>query len=124
MESISIEATEATPSINFSPEEGLLVIEGRSHPENAKMFYGPLISWCETYVQDPPDKTTLKIQLEHFNTISSKALLDVFRSLQPIRQQDKELVVDWYYESDDEELLDAGRTYQEITGIKFMMIPY
>jgi hypothetical protein len=33
-------------------------------------------------------------------------------------------VVDWYYESDDEELLDAGRTYQEITGIKFMMIPY
>ena len=105
MESISIEATEATPSIKFSPDEGLLVIEGRSHPENAKKFYGPLINWCESYVQDPPEKTTFKIQLEHFNTISSKALLDVFRSLQPIREQDKELVVDWYYESDDEELL-------------------
>ncbi len=124
MESISIKATEATPSIEFKPEEGLLVIKGRSHPENAKIFYGPLISWCEQYASDPPEKTTLKIQLEHFNTISSKSLLDVFRTLSPIRNQEKELVVDWYYESDDEELLDAGRTYQEITGLPFMMIPY
>lgn len=124
MDPISISATEATPSIEFKPEDGLLVIKGRSHPENAKIFYGPLINWCESYVQDPPPKTTLRIQLEHFNTISSKALLDVFRSLKPITNQEKELVVDWYYESDDEELLDAGRTYQEITGIPFMMIPY
>jgi hypothetical protein len=124
MESISIKATEATPSVEFIPQEGLLVIKGRSHPENAKIFYGPLIEWCEKYVENPQDKTTLRIQLEHFNTISSKSLLDVFRTLSPIRKQEKELVVDWYYESDDEELLDAGRTYQEITGLPFMMIPY
>jgi hypothetical protein len=124
MEYISIKATEATPSIEFIPEEGLLIIKGRSHPENAKIFYGPLIVWCEKYAQNPPEKTTLRIQLEHFNTISSKSLLDVFRTLSTIRNHGKELVVDWYYESDDEELLDAGRTYQEITGLPFMMIPY
>ena len=124
MESISIKATEATPSIEFSPQAGLLVIKGRSHPENAKIFYGPLINWCDEYAENPPEKTTLRIQLEHFNTISSKSLLDVFRSLKAIRNLEKELVVDWYYESDDEELLDAGRTYQEITGLPFMMIPY
>lgn len=124
MEPISIKATEATPSIEFMPDEGLLVIKGRSHPENAKIFYGPLINWCEKYAEDPPDKTTVRIQLEHFNTISSKSLLDVFRTLSPIQNLEKELVIDWYYESDDEELLDAGRTYQEITGLNFMMVPY
>lgn len=124
MESISIKATEATPSVECNPEKGLMVIKGRSHPENAKIFYSPLINWCEEYVRNPQEKTTIRIQLEHFNTISSKALLDVFRSLQPIREHEMELVVDWYYESDDEELLDAGRTYQEITGIPFKMIPY
>jgi hypothetical protein len=83
-----------------------------------------LISWCEKYANDPPDKTTVRIQLEHFNTISSKSLLDVFRTLSLIQNLEKELVIDWYYESDDEELLDAGRTYQEITGLNFMMVPY
>ena len=124
MESISIKETEATPSIEFSPGEGLLIIKGRSHPENAKVFYGPLIDWCEGYAKEPADKTILRIQLEHFNTISSKSLLDVFRTLKPIQNLEKDLVVDWYYESDDEELLDAGRTYEEITGIRFIMTPY
>jgi hypothetical protein len=124
MDSISIKGTEATPSIELSPEEGLLVIKGRSHPENAKIFYGPIISWCEDYVASSAEKTTVRIQLEHFNTISSKALLDVFRSLKPLHEQEKNLVIEWYYEADDEELLDAGMTYQEITSLPFRMIPY
>jgi hypothetical protein len=41
-----------------------------------------------------------------------------------LRKLDRELVVKWYYESDDEELLDAGRTYQEITELPFLMVPY
>jgi len=124
MESISIKETEATPSIEFNPEKGLLIIKGRSHPENAKNFYGPLIDWCESYSQDPPEKTVLRIQLEHFNTISSKSLLDVFRSLKPLQDEGKEFIVKWFYEADDEELLDAGQTYQEITGLNFEMVPY
>ena len=124
MESISIKETEATPSIDFNPKEGLLIISGRSHPENAKIFYGPLIDWCENYIQNPPDKTTLRIQLEHFNTISSKSLLDVFRTLKPIMELEKVFTIDWYYESDDEELLDAGKTYEEITSIPFKFTPY
>jgi hypothetical protein len=124
MEPISIKETEATPKVEFSYSDGLLEIKGRSHPENAKIFYGPLIEWCENYVQNPKDDTTLSIQLEHFNTISSKSLLDVFRVLQALQSQEKGFLVKWYYESDDEELLDAGRTYEEITGLPFEMVPY
>ena len=36
----------------------------------------------------------------------------------------KEVKVDWYYEKDDEDLLDAGKNYEHITGIPFSMIPY
>lgn len=124
MESLSIKATDSTPSVECIPDEGLLIIKGRSHPEDAKIFYSPVINWCEEYVTHPLEKTILNIQLEHFNTISSKSLLDVFRSLQPLQELNKDLVINWYYESDDEELLDAGRTYQEITELHFMMIPY
>jgi hypothetical protein len=124
MEPISINETEATPSIEFTPGDGMLRIKGRSHPENSKVFYNPLIEWCDEYVTQPADKTTLAIQLEHFNTMTSKSLLDVMRSLKALTLQGKEFVVHWYYEADDEELLDAGQTYQEITDLPFEMIPY
>ncbi len=124
MESISIQETEATPTVEFSPENGILTIKGRSHPENSKVFYNPIINWCEEYVDTAPEKTILNVELEHFNTMTSKSLLDVFRSLKPLQDEGKELVVRWYYESDDEELMDAGQTYQEITGLNFEMVPY
>ena len=124
MEPISIQETEATPTVEFSAGEGILTIKGRSHPENSKVFYNPLISWCEEYVDTDPEKTVLNVELEHFNTMTSKSLLDVFRSLKPLHDEGKDLVVKWFYESDDEELLDAGQTYQEITGLNFEMVPY
>ena len=124
MEPISIQETEATPTVEFSPENGILTIKGRSHPENSKVFYNPIISWCEEYISIAPAKTTLNVELEHFNTMTSKSLLDVFRSLKPLQDEGKEFTVRWFYESDDEELLDAGQTYQEITGLNFEMVPY
>ena len=124
MESISIRGTSKTPRIDFSPDAGLLKIKGRSSPENSKIFYNPLIAWCEEYVAAAPDKTTVTIQLEHFNTVSSKSLLDFFKTLKLIKEQNKELMVTWYYEFDDEEILEAGQNYEEITGLPFIMIPY
>ena len=124
MESINIQGTNKTPSIDFNSEQGLLKIMGRSNPEDSKIFYRPLINWVEDYVSQPPDKTTVIIQLEHFNTISSKSLLDLFKRLKTIISTQKEVQVDWYYEKDDEDLLDAGKNYEHITGIPFSMIPY
>jgi hypothetical protein len=56
--------------------------------------------------------------------MTSKSLLDVFRSLKPLHDEGKEIIVKWFYEADDEELLDAGQTYQEITDLDFEMVPY
>jgi hypothetical protein len=78
----------------------------------------------EDYVSHPSDTTTVVVKLEHFNTISSKSLLDLFKRLKPLMTSEKELVVNWYYEKDDEDLMDAGKNYEHITGIPFSMIPY
>ena len=124
MEAISIQGTHKTPSVDFNSEHGKLEIRGRSNPENSKVFYNPLIEWIDDYVNHPPDKTTFIVQLEHFNTISSKSLLDLFKRLKTITNSEKELIINWYYEKDDEDLLDAGKNYEHITGIPFEMIPY
>lgn len=124
MEAIIIPGTRKTPSIDFNSELGLLEIRGRSNPEDSKIFYRPLINWVEDYISHPQAKTTVNIQLEHFNTISSKSLLDLFKRLKTIVSTQKEVNINWYYEKDDEDILDAGRNYEHITGIPFSMIPY
>ena len=122
METISRQATPKTPSIEFDQSQGLLEIKGRSNPENTLDFYRPLVAWVDEYVQNPPQMTTINVHLEHFNTSSSKSILEVLRALNPIKQSDKEIVVNWFYEDDDEDIMEAGENYEAITGLPFRMV--
>jgi hypothetical protein len=124
MEKLSIEGTTKTPTIITDPDQGLLEITGRSNPENSVEFYKPIMDWVDAYVQAPVPKTTVTIKLEHFNTSSSKMILDVFKRLEPVLDANKEIIVQWYYEEDDEELLEAGETYESMSELPFVMIPY
>jgi hypothetical protein len=124
MESISIPGTLKTPAIISDYEKGLIEIKGRSNPENSAQFYKPLIDWVEKYSSNPTAKTIINIQLEHFNTSSSKCILDVFKKLEPIKKANLDIMVNWYYEEDDEEMMEAGETYGTMTVIPFKMIGY
>ena len=122
METISIEGTPKTPTVKFDSIQGIIEIKGRSNPENSTEFYKPLIDLLEEYAKDPGDKTIVNIQLEHFNTSSSKCILDVFKMLEAIYQAKHEVVINWHYEKDDEDILEAGEDYKSFTGIPFNMI--
>jgi len=124
MESVNIRATAKTPSIDFNPSQGLLEIRGKSTPEDSRAFYKPLIVWCEEYAVNPPAKTTVDVHLEHFDTSSSKGLLDLIKRLKTIKEMHKEIEVVWHYESSDEDILEAGENFEHITGIPFRMTPH
>ena len=122
MKNIEIEGSPKTPEINFSADSGIIEIKGRSIPENSIEFYKPMIDWLEEYATVPQSKTLVNIQLEYFNTSSSKCILDVFKKLEVISKNGNEVVVNWYYEEDDEDMLEAGEDYQSIIRIPFKMI--
>ncbi len=119
MEDIRIEGTPKTPSVVFDTAGGSLEIKGRSIPENSIEFYKPLIDWIESYAKSPQPKTVVNIQLEYFNTSSSKCILDLFKKLEAISN---EIAINWYYEEDDEDMLEAGEDYDAIINIPFKMI--
>lgn len=119
MEDIRIEGTPKTPTVNFITNEGLLEIKGRSIPENSIEFYKPLIDWIESYAKEPKDSTNINIQLEYFNTSSSKCILDLFKKLEAINNN---ITINWYYEEDDEDMLEAGEDYEAIINIPFKII--
>lgn len=121
MEVIILEGTPKTPTIEFKPSEGYLLLRGRSIPENSIEFYKPLIEGLDAYFSSPQSKTTVDIQLEYFNTSSSKCVLDVLKKLEAINGN-SEVIINWYYEEDDEDMLEAGEDYQAIINVPFKMI--
>ena len=63
------------------------------------------------------------MQLEYFNTSSSKCILDVFKKLENLHNKSvAEVIINWYYEEDDEDMLEAGEDYQSILKLPFKMV--
>lgn len=122
MDSIFIEGTPKTPNINFDHNKGSLLLKGRSIPENSIEFYKPLVDWLDAYSNSPQAKTICDVQLEYFNTSSSKCLLDLFKKMEVMSKGGNEIIINWYYEEDDEDMLEAGEDYQSIINLPFKMI--
>jgi len=122
MKSLIIEGTPKTPTIRFDSKAGQFEIKGRSIPENSVEFYKPLVDWLEIYKDEPLPKTTVEIKLEYFNTSSSKCILEVFKKLETIHKAQNAVEVNWYYEEDDEDMLEAGEDYESIIRMPFKMI--
>ncbi len=122
MEKIAIEGSPKTPTINFDTDKGFLEIKGRSIPENSIEFYKPLVDSLEKYAGKPQSVTNVNIQLEYFNTSSSKCILDVFKKLEAIHKGGSAVTINWHYEEDDEDMLEAGEDYQAIINVPFKMI--
>ena len=109
-----------TPRINFKTD-GSLEISGRSIPENSVDFYQPALAWMEEYVAQPASETILVVKLEYFNTSTSKCLVEMFRKLESI--QDKGTVkIEWYYEAEDEDMMESGKDFQHILKIPLELI--
>ena len=119
MDNLTIEGSAKTPTVEFEGA-GKLLIKGRSIPENSIEFYKPVIDWIGSYGGAPKGVTEVNVQLEYFNTSSSKCILDVFKKLETLAGT--EVKVNWYYEEDDEDMLEAGEDYQAIIDLPFKMI--
>ena len=123
MDSINIEGTPKTPEVSFDAKTGQIEIKGRSIPENSIEFYKPLVDWLDKYADIAQGVVNVVIQLEYFNTSSSKCILDVFKKLENMHNKNKtEVVINCYYEEDDEDMLEAGEDYQSILKIPFKMV--
>lgn len=122
MGKINLEGTNKTPKITFNEEDGLLELKGRSIPENSIEFYKPLVDALDDYSKNPKNLTRVNIHLEYFNTSSSKCILDIFKKLESIKNTGNEVNINWYYEEDDEDMLEAGEDYQAIIKVPFKMI--
>lgn len=122
MRNLVIEPTSKTPKVILNADIGVFEISGRSIPEDAIGFYRKVLDWLDEYSKSPLSKTNFKFQLEYFNTSSSKCLLDIFRRLERIHKNNHEVVVQWHYDADDEDMQETGEDYKALVDVPFELI--
>jgi hypothetical protein len=108
MKPLIIERTNISPSIKFNPY-GLLSIKGRSLMHDPAEFYQPMIYWASVL---NIKSIRLIVELDYFNTSSSKLLLELFRTFDN-NPNVEEFELVWNYESDDDGILEKGQIFKE-----------
>ena len=122
MEKFHLDGSDKTPEIDFNGETGILELRGRSIPENSVEFYAPLNKWLEEYESVPNPKTIVDVKLEYFNTSSSKCILDLFKRLEKMNGASTSVHINWYFETEDDDMAEAGEDYQAIVELPFSII--
>ena len=121
MEDYSINATKATPAINFNSQSGILSINGRSIPEDSVSFFEPLQNIVRQYLENSLPNNTINIRLDYLNSSSTACLLGILRDYEKLNKTIT-TIVNWQYESEDEDILNIGLNFSEIIDLKFNMI--
>lgn len=121
LESLHIEATRKTPLVELNPE-GQFRIEGRSIPEDASLFFEQIVAWVEEYLTVPKKVTTFDIALEYLNSGTSKYILQILKRLKEVVRDENNLVINWFYEEGDDDILERGEYYSSILDMEINYI--
>ncbi len=114
---IKINRSDSYPDIIMDKENGIFEIKGISLPENGKDFYQPVLDFLAEYAEAPNDVTHFLFNLRYFNISSSKMLLFILYKLQEIQTPERKVLVTWCY--DDEDILEAGKDFEQMVKVPF-----
>lgn len=121
---MNIEGTNKTPQVSFDSKEKRFLISGKSLPEDARSFYGPILKELQAYLdKEEINMLIFDFKFEYFNSSSAKSILDIFYKLKNFRNDPaSDLVINWYSEHGDDDMVDAGGYFEMSTGLKFNYI--
>lgn len=111
------------PAVNFDALTGICEIRGESYMEEAYKFYTPLLSWLKEFTISESKPMTFNVKLTYFNTNSSRLLLDIFDILKKSEDSGNTVKLNWYYETDDPDIMDEVEDFEIETGLHIHLIP-
>ncbi|NCO54631.1 MAG: nuclear pore complex subunit [Bacteroidetes bacterium CG02_land_8_20_14_3_00_31_25] len=111
-----------TPKITLDKEANVFEICGKSFPENAVEFYSPVIKWINEYAQSPNPETIFTINLDYFNSSSSKKIFEILMKLEQITTTGGNILVKWYYDENDDVMFTRSKDIQDVLEIPIEFI--
>lgn len=124
MENLIIEQTKFTMHVDFNAETGVLSLEGNSYPEDSISFFEPLNTWLEKFINEEKKDIVFNVKLNYINSSSSKCFMDMFDILESYVDNGGIVKVNWFYYTNDDEIMEAGEELLEDLTLEYELIEY
>jgi hypothetical protein len=122
MEIIRIEKTNNTPSIYIDEANTLCRIEGSSYPEDAYEVYQHVLDWLSRIGNNIHSELVVEFDYDFLNSISHKKVWQILHELKQFYKNGKQVKVVWFYDENDDDIMEAGEDLAELMNIPFELV--
>jgi hypothetical protein len=117
-----IKETVNTPSVRIFGDEHRVVISGQSRLEDPTLFYEELTVLLDDCMNDFKTHASIDFILNYLNSSSSKWLFHILKGIQARFQGKKMVTVNWFFDGDDDSMLETGEVFQSLLSMPFNLI--
>lgn len=114
MDDLLISAQEDSPEVNFNASTGILRITGRAYSNDMVNLFKKLNEWLDGYLAKPNQTTTLMLQIDYSNSVTSRLVYDFIVKCKNVLNQGKELNIKWYHYGGDEDGIDYANLVSKL----------
>lgn len=115
-----IEGTKNTPEIYI--DKGIFEMSGRSIPEDAQNFFSSIQDDISMFMENIIPGTKIIFNLEYINSGSKKYLCNLIGEFNKLLARKEDVRIYWYYDSDDESMLEIGNDFRSISSLPFHIL--
>lgn len=110
------------PYVIIGRKTGEVEIKGSSILVNPEGFYQQLGKKIDSCITESGKQFTLNISLQRINTRSSKWLFHVLKGLQIKYLGKKLIVINWYFQHDNNAIREVGEMFQSLLRLPFNLV--
>lgn len=114
-----VEATKKSPNMVFENEE--INISGSSIQENPHNFYDEIEEYLSQFEGEEFPFKDLNIKITYINTSSLKRFMNLVKIIIELNEN---IVINWSYEEDDEDMLEIGKIFSSMLEKDMNFISY
>jgi len=123
MESIYVQKTKKTPLISLDLIENIFQIKGPSFSEDILSVYNPIINWMNENLEHLEKELICELYFTVLNSASHKKIFQILIILNGFMDRGKKIKIKWYYDEDDEDIMEMGEDLTELINLPFDLVP-
>lgn len=108
-----------SPKIELNEENSVFLIEGYSYPADAYDTYEIVLNWIENSLCKIENQLICEFKLRMISSASRKMIYEILMALERAASQDKKILIHWYYEKYDEDMMEIGEDYADNVSLPF-----
>jgi hypothetical protein len=125
MQNLVITETKSSLGVEFDTDSSTFKLYGSSYISDVHDFFVPIIEWLDVYIAKLNETKDIHVKLafQYLNSTSSRCVLVLLRRVQEIGGGKVQLKVEWEYDKDNEDTLEAGKDFEFALDVPFTFKP-